>query len=112
MTELVYISAWDTTIECWERERSEVTDCKLKNKTKYGTKMIDLWLVLCQIVLFADVLFLTSIEYQREEQEEATGSEHGSKDHGEEHDDVDGSITELCEAWKAAGKKKEAAAWI
>merc|ERR1719350_917297 len=30
-------------------------------------KMIDIWLVLCQMVPFAEVILLTAMEYQREE---------------------------------------------
>ena len=30
-------------------------------------KMIDVWLVLCQMVPFAEVVLLTAMEYQREE---------------------------------------------
>ena len=33
------------------------------------TKMIDLWLILCQLVPFAEVVLLTAMEYIREEEE-------------------------------------------
>ena len=35
-------------------------------------KMIDLWLILCQLVPFAEVVLLTVIEYLREEEQEGT----------------------------------------
>ena len=34
------------------------------------TKMIDYWLILCQLVPFAEVVLLTAIEYLREEKQE------------------------------------------
>ena len=34
------------------------------------TKMIDYWLILCQLVPFAEVVLLTAMEYIREEEEE------------------------------------------
>merc|ERR1719361_2682561 len=34
------------------------------------TKMIDMWLILCQLVPFAQVVLLTAMEYLREEEEE------------------------------------------
>ena len=33
-------------------------------------KMIDIWLVLCQMVPFAEVILLTAIEYHREEEDQ------------------------------------------
>ena len=38
-------------------------------------KMIDIWLVLCQLVPFAQVVLLTAIEYLREEEQENEESE-------------------------------------
>ena len=35
-----------------------------------ATKMIDYWLILCQLVPFAQVVLLTAMEYLREEQDE------------------------------------------
>ena len=40
-------------------------------------KMIDIWLVLCQMVPFVEVVLLTAMEYHREETEET--SENGNK---------------------------------
>ena len=34
------------------------------------TKMIDIWLILCQMVPFAEVVLLTAMEYNREEEGE------------------------------------------
>ena len=39
------------------------------------TKMIDYWLILCQLVPFAEVVLLTAMEYIREEEEESTKPE-------------------------------------
>ena len=39
------------------------------------TKMIDYWLILCQLVPFAQVVLLTAMEYIREEQDENQASE-------------------------------------
>merc|ERR1711936_330531 len=33
-------------------------------------KMIDIWLILCQMVPFAEVILLTAMEYNREEEKE------------------------------------------
>ena len=35
-----------------------------------ATKMIDYWLILCQLVPFAEVVLLTAIEYLREDKQE------------------------------------------
>merc|ERR1719490_637752 len=35
-----------------------------------ATKMIDYWLILCQLVPFAQVVLLTAIEFLREEEQE------------------------------------------
>ena len=42
-------------------------------------KMIDIWLVLCQMVPFAEVVLLTAMEYHRKDETE-------KKDHGKEDD--------------------------
>ena len=36
------------------------------------TKMIDIWLIICQLVPFSEVVLLTAIEYVREEDENNT----------------------------------------
>ena len=38
------------------------------------TKMIDYWLILCQLVPFAQVVILTAIEFLREEEQEENSS--------------------------------------
>ena len=38
-------------------------------------KMIDIWLVFCQLVPFAEVVLLTAMEYHREDAEETTENE-------------------------------------
>ena len=37
-----------------------------------ATKMIDYWLILCQLVPFTQVVLLTAIEYLREDEEDET----------------------------------------
>ena len=39
-----------------------------------ATKMIDYWLILCQLVPFVQVVLLTTMEYLREEKEESKDS--------------------------------------
>ena len=38
-------------------------------------KMIDIWLVFCQLVPFAEVVLLTAMEYRREDPEETAENE-------------------------------------
>ena len=62
-------------------------------------KMIDIWLILCQLVPFAQVVLLTSMEYLRDEKEEgkkqegdqqvARGKENGPDEKGVELDVAD-----------------------
>ena len=40
-----------------------------------ATKMIDIWLILCQLVPFTQVVLLTAMEYLREEEQETEESE-------------------------------------
>ena len=56
------------------------------------TKMIDYWLILCQLVPFAQVVLLTAMEYLREEGQEVVENE----------EDIcqEGSGPEAKEAWK------------
>ena len=44
------------------------------------TKMIDMWLILCQLVPFVEVVLLTAMEYRRDEEE--TGSPRVVNHHG------------------------------
>ena len=38
------------------------------------TKMIDIWLILCQLVPFAEVVLLTAMEFLREDEENSSTS--------------------------------------
>ena len=81
-----------------------------------ATKMIDYFLILCQLVPFAEVVLLTAIEYQREDKDENgepddvkdTGLEaHGVPQAEEEHDAKDPAPEVCLEAWKAPQNKKQ-----
>ena len=61
------------------------------------TKMIDYWLILCQLVPFTEVVLLTAMEYQREDK-------HG-KEEPADVKDADGPEV-LVEAWKAPKTEK------
>ena len=79
-----------------------------------ATKMIDYFLILCQLVPFAEVVLLTAIEYQREDKDEKGEPDdvedtkleaHGVSQAEEEHD-AEEPLPEVCiEAWKAPQKK-------
>ena len=78
-----------------------------------ATKMIDYWLILCQLVPFAEVVLLTAMEYQREDKENEQPAELEEPGDLEEPDiledkpDADGPVPEACmEAWKAPTKEK------
>ena len=43
-------------------------------------KMIDIWLVLCQMIPFAEVILLTAMEYQRQDDEDQIVLREMSKD--------------------------------
>ena len=45
-------------------------------------KMIDIWLILCQLVPFAQVVLLTAMEYLREEEKEVEKQDKGTQDAG------------------------------
>ena len=68
-----------------------------------ATKMIDYWLILCQLVPFAEVVLLTAMEYQREEKVEIENSKEASKD---EEDEGPVSL-EVCKAWQAPEERKK-----
>ena len=53
-----------------------------------NTKMIDYWLILCQLIPFAEVVLLTAMEYFREEEHE-----HKEKDK-EDCKESEGNISE------------------
>ena len=74
------------------------------------TKMIDYWLILCQLVPFTEVVLLTAMEYHREDRDdmkELDDVKEPKKD-TEDQPDADGPVPEVSlEAWKAPtnGKK-------
>ena len=68
--------------------------------TTSDTKMIDYWLILCQLVPFAQVVLLTAMEYLREEEQEK------EEDKGEIKD------PDAKKAWKLPQKKKSKAAYV
>ena len=73
-----------------------------------ATKMIDYWLILCQLVPFAQVVLLTAMEYLREEElekeedKEETEETISEEDHG----------PETKEAWKLPQEKKSKVAYV
>ena len=73
------------------------------------TKMIDYWLILCQLVPFAEVVLLTAMEYIREEEEEATKPEDIKESASVDVDECDekeaASECPVVEAWTAPGKR-------
>ena len=50
-------------------------------------KMIDIWLVLCQMVPFAEVVLLTAMEYYRDDIHEENGDAWKSLNIGEDEED-------------------------
>ena len=78
--------------------------------------MIDYWLILCQLVPFAEVVLLTAIEYQRgdkdanEEPDDVKDTEVDADGvpQAEEKHDAEEPLPEGCkEAWKAQKNKKK-----
>ena len=65
-----------------------------------ATKMIDFWLILCQLVPFAVVVLITAIEYIREEDEEDSNSNINNENMG-----VMAEGVEKKAAWTAPGKR-------
>ena len=61
-------------------------------------KMIDIWLILCQLVPFAQVVLLTAIEYLREEELEKEEDKEETKD--SIYEEELGPDPETKEAWK------------
>ena len=75
-------------------------------------KMIDIWLILCQLVPFAEVVLLTAMEYIREEEEDNTNPVETKEsmreisvevDKGEKKEAVTNSP--VVEAWIVPGKR-------
>ena len=78
-----------------------------------ATKMIDYWLILCQLVPFAQVVLLTAMEYLREEElekeeETETVEEIIQYDMGNEEEHG----PETKEAWKLPQKKRSKEAYV
>ena len=70
-----------------------------------ATKMIDYWLILCQLVPFAEVVLLTAMEYQREDKDEK--EEIGNNKEASNDEEDEGPVPpEVCQAWKAPQKRK------
>ena len=75
-----------------------------------ATKMIDYFLILCQLVPFAEVVLLTAIEYQREDKDanEESDDDKDTELEAEEQHDSEEPLPEVCmEAWKAPKNKKK-----
>ena len=66
------------------------------------TKMIDYWLILCQLVPFTQVVLLTAMEYLREEELEKEVD--AITQFNEEIEE--GDVPETKEAWKRPQEKK------
>ena len=60
-----------------------------------ATKMIDYWLILCQLVSFAEVVLLTAMEYQREDMVQDKDPDGVKEDH-ENQPVADGLVQEVC----------------
>ena len=73
-----------------------------------ATKMIDYWLILCQLVPFAQVVLLTAMEYLRDEEQEK------EEDNDEAEDEVpeEEQGTKIKEAWKPSIKKRSREAYV
>ena len=72
--------------------------------------MIDYFLILCQLVPFAEVVLLTAIEYQREDKDanEESDDDKDMELEAEEQHDSEEPLPEVCmEAWKAPKNKKK-----
>ena len=78
-----------------------------------ATKMIDYWLILCQLVPFAQVVLLTAMEYLREEELEKEG-ETETVDAITQYDigNEEEHGPETKEAWKLPQKKRSKEAYV
>ena len=72
------------------------------------TKMIDYWLILCQLVPFAQVVLLTAMEYLREEELE----KEENKEETEETISEEEHGPETKEAWKLPQEKSSKVAYV
>ena len=78
-----------------------------------ATKMIDYWLILCQLVPFAQVVLLTAMEYLREEElekEEDKETVDAITQYNMENEEEKGPETK--EAWKLPQEKKSKVAYV
>ena len=73
-----------------------------------ATKMIDYWLILCQLVPFAQVVLLTAMEYLREEELE----KEEDKKETEETISEEEHGPETKEAWKLPQEKRSKVAYV
>ena len=73
-----------------------------------ATKMIDYWLILCQLVPFAQVVLLTAMEYLREEELE----KEEDKEETEETISDEEHGPETKEAWKLPQEKRSKVAYV
>ena len=73
-----------------------------------ATKMIDYWLILCQLVPFAQVVLLTAMEYLREEELE----KEEDKEETEETISEEEHGPETKEAWKLPQEKRSKVAYV
>ena len=78
-----------------------------------ATKMIDYWLILCQLVPFTQVVLLTAMEYLREEETEKEEDKETvdaitqyDREDGEKHE------PETKEAWKLPQEKRSKVAFV
>ena len=80
-------------------------------------KMIDIWLILCQLVPFAQVVLLTAMEYLREEEQEERdventgenpqileGEENGSEGTNEPQDNTEPVQTDILQTLLTIGR--------
>ena len=73
-----------------------------------ATKMIDYWLILCQLVPFAQVVLLTAMEYLRKEELEKKEDKEETKDSISE-EEVE---PETKEAWNISQEKRPKVAFV
>ena len=78
------------------------------------TKMIDYWLILCQLVPFAEVVLLTAMEYIREEEEDNPKETMSviSMGMNENEGKEAASVCPVVEAWTALGKRGSKIAFL
>ena len=72
-----------------------------------ATKMIDYWLILCQLVPFAQVVLLTAMEYLREEEAEKEEGKEENRD-----TKISEKESEAKEAWEIPQEKKSKVTYV